>query len=242
MSQPIAIISDIHGNAHALRAVLADLAAQGVGERLCLGDIVGYGASPAECIDLVRQHGLTCIQGNHDAMVGMNSPMDCLNESTRLSIEWTQKVLSVEQRNWLAALPMTHATPAYQAVHASLHQPGDWPYVLTPSDAALHFPHQTHAVCFIGHTHRPAFWVAGEVQQHDITSLEDIRLDRRQLVNVGAVGQPRDKDERACYVLYRPQKGDVWWRRVPYDIEGAQRAIMAAGLPPQFAGRLALGK
>ena len=114
--------------------------------------------------------------------------------------------------------------------------------MLTASDTALHFPHQSRPVCLIGHTHQPAFWVEGEDRKRDITSIESIVPTRKQLINVGSIGQPRDKDPRACYLLYRPDQQDVYWRRVNYDIASAQRAIIAASLPPKFAERLELGK
>ncbi|MDP1586827.1 MAG: metallophosphoesterase family protein, partial [Prosthecobacter sp.] len=120
--------------------------------------------------------------------------------------------------------------------------PAFWPYVLIAEMAALHFAHQTRPVCFIGHTHRPAFWVEGDSLGVDITSIEALKPSRKCLVNVGAVGQPRDRDERACYVIYRRDSQDILWRRVSYDIAGAQQAIIQAGLPAYFAQRLELGK
>ena len=156
--------------------------------------------------------------------------------------DWTERAISFEQRSWLAELPMTLERPDFQAVHAMLPHPEEWSYVLTAAHADLHFAYQTRPLCFIGHTHRPAFWVAGEDVGRGITSLEAIDMNRKQLINVGSVGQPRDGDECACYLLYRPDHADVWWRRIPYDIEAAQRAIEDAGLPIKFADRLRFGK
>lgn len=242
MNGNVAFLSDIHGNAHALRAVLQDMAAQGISERVCLGDVVGYGGSPGDCIDLLMQHGIPCVQGNHDAMVTTGVGLDGVKDTTRQSIEWTCGVLNQAQKDWLAALPMTMKAEDYEVVHASLHHPGEWSYVLRADAAALSFPHQTRPVCFIGHTHSPAFWVEGEVVGVDITSIEALKPNRKCLVNVGAVGQPRDRDERACYAIYRRDKQDILWRRVSYDIAGAQEAIIQAGLPAYFAQRLGLGR
>lgn len=108
--------------------------------------------------------------------------------------------------------------------------------------AAQNFLHQVHPVCFIGHTHRPAFWVEGESLAMDITSVEALRLGRKCLMNVGSVGQPRDRDEHACYAIFRRDAQDILWRRLSYDISCAQQAIMDAGLPAYFAQRLQLGK
>ena len=243
MRHNIAIISDIHGNLPALQAVLADIAEQGVSEIICLGDVVGYGGQPAECVQLLRERGIVTLKGNHDAVVADGGSMEGYGRATMaLMWDWTEQALSFEQRSWLAELPMTLEKPDFQAVHAMLPHPEEWGYVLTAAHADLHFAYQTKPLCFIGHTHRPAFWVAGEDAARNITSLESIDMSRKQLINVGSVGQPRDGDESACYLLYRPDHADVWWLRVPYDIAAAQRAIEDAGLPIKFADRLRFGK
>jgi diadenosine tetraphosphatase ApaH/serine/threonine PP2A family protein phosphatase len=242
MNNSVVILSDIHGNAQALRAVLQDIADHGINERVCLGDVVGYGGSPGDCIDLLMEHGIPCVQGNHDAMVTPGAGLEGVKDATRQSIEWTRGVLTPAQKDWLTALPVTMQAEDYEVVHASLHHPGGWTYVLRSDAAALSFALQTRPVCFIGHTHSPAFWVEGDELGVDITSIEALRPNRQCLVNVGAVGQPRDRDERACYAIYRRETQDILWRRVSYDIGGAQQAIMQAGLPAYFAQRLELGR
>lgn len=243
MPPPIAFISDIHGNLPALQAVLGDITEQGVSEIICLGDVVGYGGQPAECVELLQERGIATLKGNHDAVVA-DGGMSEERGSGLMSLmwDWTERAISFEQRSWLAELPMTLERPDFQAVHAMLPHPEEWSYVLTAAHADLHFAYQTRPLCFIGHTHRPALWVAGEDVGRGITSLEAIDMNRKQLINVGSVGQPRDGDECACYLLYRPDHADVWWRRIPYDIEAAQRAIEDAGLPIKFADRLRFGK
>lgn len=242
MDDALAVLSDLHGNLHALQAVLADVEEQGIREVVCLGDVVGYGGKPAECVEVLRAAGIRYLRGNHDAMVASSSGMDGLTLQTRLAVEWTASVLSVEQRAWLAELPMTLEGDDWEAVHACLHRADDWPYVLTADMAALHFTHQSKPLCFIGHTHRPAMWVEGEALGVDITSIENLRAGKKCLVNAGAVGQPRDRDARACYAVYRRGQRDIWWRRVAYDVTAAQKAIHEAGLPPYFAQRLELGR
>jgi len=243
MSSAIAFLSDIHGNLPALQAVLTDIAEQGVSEIICLGDVVGYGGQPAECVDLLCERGIPTLKGNHDSMVADGKSMaDRGGAMMAMMWDWTERALSFTQRQWLHELPMSLERADFQAVHATLRHPEDWGYVLTGADADLHFAYQSKPLCFIGHTHRPAFWVAGEGDERNITSLESFDLARKQLVNVGSVGQPRDGDENACYLLYRPEQQDVWWRRVPYDIKAAQEAIEDAGLPVKFADRLRFGK
>lgn len=242
-NQPVAIISDIHANLPALTAVLEDIDKQGIEELVCLGDIVGYGAQPAECIELLQSRNFCAIlRGNHDAYVAADEESPNVSAETAEVIRWTRGKLTPEQRTWLGALPMTWQGRDYEVVHASLHKPEQWGYVLEPAAAAQHFAHQSKPLCFIGHSHQPKMFVEGEDRALDITSLESVRPDRKQVVNVGAVGQPRDRDERACYVVYRRAEQDVWWRRIPYDITSAQQAILASGLPGKYAHRLSLGK
>lgn len=239
----VAIISDIHANLPALTAVLEDIDKLGIEECICLGDIVGYGAQPAECIELLQARNLYAIlRGNHDAYVALDEEPTNVSTETAEVIRWTRGMLKSEQRAWLGALPMTWQGTDYEGVHASLHQPDQWGYVLEPSSAAQHFAYQSKPLCFIGHSHQPKMFIEGEDRALDITSLESVRSDRKQVVNVGAVGQPRDKDERACYVVYRRSEQELWWRRIPYDIAAAQQAILAAGLPGKYAHRLSMGK
>jgi diadenosine tetraphosphatase ApaH/serine/threonine PP2A family protein phosphatase len=243
MSESIAILSDVHANLPALEAVLADIESQGIRELLCLGDVVGYGAQPAECIELLRAKDfVTILRGNHDAYAACEVDPPNVSPETLEGIRWTRARLSPEHRDWLGALPLTWQGQDYEAVHASLHRPDEWGYVLEPAAATQHFAHQLKPLCFIGHSHQPKMLVEGEDRALDITSLESIRQDRKQIINVGSVGQPRDKDERACYLIYRRDRLDVWWRRVAYDVSAAQSAIVAAGLPMKFAQRLSHGK
>ncbi|MFC5455981.1 metallophosphoesterase family protein [Prosthecobacter fluviatilis] len=243
MHEPVAIISDIHGNLPALKAVIEDIEKQGIRERVCLGDIVGYGAQPAECLELLIASDFQVIlRGNHEVYVAADEELPNVSAETAEVIRWTRGRFTLEQRAWLGALPMTWQGRDCEAVHASLHQPEQWSYVLEPAAAARHFAHQSKPLCFIGHSHQPKMFVEGEDRALHITSLESVRANRKQVVNVGAVGQPRDKDERACYVVYRRAEQDVWWRRIPYDIAAAQKAILDAGLPGKYAHRLAVGK
>lgn len=238
MPSPIAFISDIHANLPALKAVLADIAEQGVSEIICLGDVVGYGGQPAQCVELLRQHGIVTLKGNHDAAVAHGIEA---GGRMKLMWDWTEQQLNFEQRSWLAELPMTLERQDFQAVHSMLPLPEEWGYVLTASHANLHFAYQTAPLCFIGHSHRPALWVAGEDAAHDITSPVSLDSRIRQLCNVGSVGQPRDGDCRACYVIYEASQQTVTWRRVSYDISATQKAIEDAGLPLPFAERLSKG-
>ncbi len=242
MTEPVAIISDIHGNLQALQAVIADIEGLGIRERVCLGDVVGYGAQPSECLELLRANDFHVIRGNHDAYAATEGDPQGVSEGVKESIQWTRRILSAEQREWLGALPMTWLAEDYEVVHASLPHPEQWGYIFDGRDAAHHFSFQQKNLCFIGHSHQPKMFVEGEDKALDISSLESLREGKKQVINVGSVGQPRDRDERACYVVYRRAEADLWWRRLDYDIEAAQRAIIEAGLPGKYAQRLTFGK
>ena len=239
MTGTLAIFSDIHANLPALRAVLADMEEQGITGRLCLGDIVGYGAFPAACVELLRDAGIRCLKGNHDAAVTRG--IEAAGLMKRMW-DWTAEQLDAEQRHWLSELPLVFEQPGFQAVHAMLPVPEDWNYVLNASDADVHFVFQTRPLCFIGHTHFPAFWLEDGEGSLETEITQKVFPERKQLVNVGSVGQPRDGDPRACYLIYDEAAGEVRWRRVSYDIASAQNAIEDAGLPLFFAERLAMGK
>ncbi len=239
----VAFISDVHGNVQALKAVLADIKSAGISDIVCLGDIVGYGGNPSECVDIIREAGIPSLLGNHDAMTDESRVQtQTMNPDAKRAIEWTKDALLPDQLAWLAALPVTMERGAFQAAHATLHDPEAWDYVQTLPDAWKNFAHQTRDLCFIGHTHWPAFYAEGEERAREVKSIENLTAGRKQLINVGSVGQPRDRDPRACYLIYRPDRRDVCWRRVEYDIEAAQCAILAAGLPARFAERLSDGR
>lgn len=243
MNPAVAILSDIHANLPALEAVLADIAQQGIRELVCLGDVVGYGAQPGACLERLRGLDFQVIlRGNHDSYVAGDVDPTDVSPETLAGIHWTRAQLSAEQRAWLGALPLTWQGPDFEAVHAALPHPEEWDYVLNAYAAERHLAHQQQGVCFIGHSHRPIMYVEGEGEPAEITSLETLRPGLKQVVNVGSVGQPRDQDERACYLIYDRSLQRVRWRRVSYDIAAAQSAIVAAGLPPRFAFRLAKGR
>jgi predicted phosphodiesterase len=238
----LAIFSDIHGNLQALEAVLEDINEKGISKLVCLGDIVGYGAQPAECLERVRKLRCKVVMGNHDALCAEGGGLEGLSERTRPGVLWTREQLDADQKAWLAALPYSLETEDCEMVHASLWQPVLWRYVLTTDEAALHFKKQKKQVCFIGHTHFPQAWEEGAERALDPVSIEDIRDGKRYLINVGSVGQPRDHDNRACYAIYSRGTKRVTFQRIPYDISAAQAAIAAAGLPTSYARRLELGK
>ncbi len=215
-TEPVAFISDVHGNLKALKAVLADIEARGVREIVCLGDIVGYGGSAAECVKLIRDAGFPCIRGNHDAYAGNTTPLPARGPDFELAFERIREQVGEEGCHWLGNLPLTYTGEDFEAVHASLYHSENWPYILIAPGAEIHFANQIKPVCFVGHTHQPKMWIEGMERPVD-GGIGKIRPDRKHVVDVGSVGKPRDDDERSCYVIYRRKDREVWWRRVAYD-------------------------
>lgn len=235
-----AIFSDIHSNLEALEAVLKDIKGQRITHLFCLGDIVGYAANPSECVEVIRDLECYAIRGNHDEMCIEDHPdMEGYNDMARKGLEYSRKHLSREQKNYLRDLPYSGMFPEYTFVHSCLHHPQSWIYVLSYREAALHFKEQTTAASFCGHTHFPIIFEDGDKLRAypGITRME-LAKDKRYLINVGSVGQPRDGDNRACYGIYEPESRIFEFRRIPYEIEKAQRKIIAAGLPELLAARL----
>jgi predicted phosphodiesterase len=240
----IAFISDIHANIDALEAVLADIDNQGADEIFCLGDIVGYGAAPSECLELVRSRCSATVKGNHDQMASEHGAILAL-ERVSAPIRFAREKLGKDQIQWLKDLPMIVRKEGLTLVHSSLHDPEEFNYVLWKHDAGLHFQHQETSLSFIGHSHSPL--IATQAPNGialDVPGVASVTLDPniRTLINVGSVGQPRDNYPRACYGYLDTASLTFSWRRVPYDIKRAQERIKEAGFPWDNAARLASGR
>lgn len=234
-----AIFSDIHSNLEALKAVLADIKRQKADVAICLGDIVGYGPNPAECLELVRNLKCPVLRGNHDHHAAQKKLPDWFSPLAHTGLVYSRGRLTKAQKDYLGALPLTLKTNAFEAVHASLHRPSTWPYVLDGMEAELHFEAQKSPLAFCGHTHQPCIWHYEEkLYYHGVNTIK-LSIGGKHLINVGSVGLPRDEDRRACYVLYDPETRQVKFRRVSYDVARTQAKIIAAGLPAELAGKLA---
>ena len=267
----IAILSDIHSNYEALTAVLAKCNEIGVDKYVCLGDIVGYNANPAECLEIVRGLNPICmVKGNHDEYAANNDEvMEGFNPHARKAVMWTKAQLSSEQRNWLANLPLRATVPGTNItlVHATLDSPDNWGYVFDVHHAADNFAYQFTQICFCGHSHVPvAFckkpistvtekpieeipgWThrEGEGVEARDTSVSDVleltlETGFKYLFNVGSVGQPRNRDPRASFAVISPDTREIFRYRVAYDIKTTQSKILAADLPERLALRLESG-
>lgn len=234
-----AIFSDIHANLSALESVLSDARSQGVENFACLGDVVGYGPNPADCIALLQKIDCVCVKGNHDDDASNNRVLDNLNNEARQSLEWTRESLSDSQKSWLADLPYTRRLGRNLLVHAAAESPESWPYIRNKFDAQAALHAQSAPVCFFGHTHIPvSYGLSGEKVSALKESTVSLEGSSKFLVNVGSVGQPRDGFTEACYVVYDRSTKLIEYRRVPYDISQTVSEIHRVGLLPSLAERL----
>jgi predicted phosphodiesterase len=254
----IAFLSDLHSNLEALTVALADVDQLGVEKLVCLGDVIGYGASPREVCQLVMERFPVCLQGNHDAALLDDQDARGFHERALRAIDWTRRAMNPELEenwpiwDWLGGLsPSMELQPngyeGLQIVHASPCEP--LAEYLMPNLPAGHpkllanFEAAHHRLTFYGHTHHPGSFCEGQAftpaKGHDA----ELKLDpgRRYLINVGSVGQPRDADNRLAYALFDGET--VRWRRLEYDVEAAsQRILQIPELPETLGVRLLAGK
>ena len=238
-----AIIADIHANLEALNVVLEDIKAQGCTHTACLGDVVGYGANPKECLDIIRGMNIPCVKGNHDEMCSVNADLEGFNPHAAEAVHWTRQQLDEDDCQWLRDLKYIRLVTSFSIVHATLDVPQKWGYVFDKLAAAASFTYQNTPVCFFGHTHVPRAYIRDH-QVHSVDNWDMIAIEpgKKYFLNVGSVGQPRDGDWRASYAIYSPKEHHVQLRRLDYDVEQAQQKIIAAGLPPRLATRLGEGR
>ena len=246
----IAVVSDVHANLAALQAVLADIDAVAPGAAIWhTGDVVGYNAEPNEVVALLRERGATGVMGNHDAAVLGELEVKWFNPAAAAAVKWTATHLTPENATWLHALPKISEMGAATLVHASLLKPLE-EYVIDAEGARENLLALSTPVLFHGHTHIPAYWaLRGNQPASVVIDGHAQPLLSPSLINVGSVGQPRDRDVRASWVLWDRSDdgsaigalGTVQWRRVPYDVARTQALVRAAGLPEFLADRLGEG-
>jgi len=231
----IAIISDIHSNLEALQTafgIIDDLKPDTV---ICLGDIVGYGPNPTECLDIIRSKCSVVIKGNHDEAVTVESEAEKFNPYAVEAVKWTREQLDSGHRDYLSGLPYMHEIDDMLFVHGSPAIPENWDYIFTAYDAQSHFPTFTQSVCFIGHTHIPGIYTENG-------SYGAFNRDTRYIINVGSVGQPRDGNPRLSFGLFDTERWDYQNIRCEYDARVTASKIQQAGLPGFLADRLILGR
>jgi predicted phosphodiesterase len=225
-----AIIADVHANLEALQAVLDDAAGQRCTRFAFLGDLVGYCADPKACLDLIRSMGATCVQGNHDEYCAADTTPKGVNPTAAKAIAWTRKQLVDGDRHWLRNLPHVETVEDFTVVHATLARPEKWEYVFDSVAAADSLAYQNTQICFYGHTHVPVAFVRDTGVRGVTYTKFKLEAGKRYLVNPGSVGQPRDNNPTAAYVIHDLDEASVELRRLPFDFTETQRKIREAGL------------
>jgi predicted phosphodiesterase len=239
-----AIIADIHANLTAFEAVLDDMERRGgVDEIWCLGDIVGYGPDPHECIERLRQYNHVCVAGNHDwAAIGKISTAD-FNPDAALACQWTAGQLNKKDVKYLEKLPMVIDKDTFKLVHGSPREP-IWEYVISTGIARENFNFFQLLYCLVGHSHVPFVFREEDGSCTSSRLVDNIGLavgESRLILNPGGVGQPRDGDPRASYAIYDSETRIVKLHRIPYDVAAVQDRMMKKGLPVRLAVRLQHG-
>jgi diadenosine tetraphosphatase ApaH/serine/threonine PP2A family protein phosphatase len=244
----VAVLSDIHSNRHALEAVLAAIDEAGVEQTWCLGDMVGYGADPDACTALVRERCDTCLVGNHDLALLGALDISTFSEAAATAVEWTRENAGADTLEFLGGLDPAASRQGIGLFHASPRDPV-WEYVLSTDQAEAGLDAQEERVGLIGHSHVALFFLRapgvrrGHAQGAQATDGAEVEIgDGEWLLNPGSVGQPRDGDPRAAWLELDTEQWLARYHRVPYDVDGAASAILAAGLPKVLAERLEVGR
>jgi len=240
----IAVLSDVHANLEALNVVRQEIARESVDRVVCLGDVVGYGASPNECCDIVRELADVVVLGNHDAAVAGHMDYSFYYDAARDVLDWTIAQLKPANLDWLRSLEYTRRIEDVEYCHGSPLQPPEFEYIFALEQARqlLDYRDRLATLTFIGHSHLCKAFAIGPDQVHDVVASRlSFRRGYAYLISVGSVGQPRDYDNRAGFVLLDTAVPSVEFRRLEYDIETSARKIFDAGIAYNFGKRLFLG-
>jgi len=237
------VFSDVHSNLEAFEAVCEDFKSCRIDRFLFCGDIVGYGASPSECIAKLISLDPVCIAGNHDWAVADVIDLDSFNQMANQSIVWTKEKINESERLFLSNLELMKNGTTWRLVHGSLNNPQDFNYMSDEYMAARTFSCLEEQVCFVGHTHKAGIFIQNR-EKISLTQEKLLKLkkDLRYIVNVGSVGQPRDGDCKASFCVYDDVDSSVEFRRVPYDARRARQKIIDCGLPKILGDRLLAGR
>ena len=238
------IFSDVHSNLEALEAVLEAYRHASIDKYLCVGDIVGYAANPRECIEKVRLIASASVAGNHDWACSDLFSIDYFNPLAAKAVIWTKDKLNQQESYFLKSLKLTFSNQDLTLVHATLNDPAAFSYLSDIQSAGATFRLLNNKLCFIGHTHVPEAFIQNEDNGIDYFDGQTIKIERNKkyIVNIGSVGQPRDGNPRAAYCIYDTEEKTVWLKRRTYDFKATGKKIIAAGLPELLAGRLAVGR
>jgi len=237
------IFSDVHSNLEALETVIKAYKSEKIDIYLCLGDVVGYGANPVECIQITKDIAQITIAGNHDwATAGLFS-LEYFNDWAKKAVLWTQEKIDSANHKFISSLRLVYENEDLVLVHGTLNQPEEFNYMTDLLQASRTFALMRKSICFLGHTHSVGILIQDKEERIDYQREERLKLKEgyRYIVNVGSVGQPRDGNNKASFCIYDTKKQEVSIKRIDYDVKSAQAKIIAADLPRFLATRLSAG-
>ena len=237
------IFADVHSNLEAFNAAVRTFPAGDDTSLVFAGDIVGYGANPNECMELFISLNPESVLGNHDAAVIDKTDVTNFNEYAAGAVLWTKDHLTQQNKDYLRALPLVREEKLFTVCHGTLHNPESFTYMMSGADAMHTFELMKTKICFVAHSHIPGIFTFrdGQVYKSFKEKLV-LKKEEKYIINVGSIGQPRDNDNRSSYCTYDPDKDEVKFHRVEYDIKIARKKIINAGLPPILGDRLLVGR
>ncbi|MDP2939377.1 MAG: metallophosphoesterase family protein [Candidatus Omnitrophota bacterium] len=236
------IFSDIHSNLQAMEAVLESYLKENIDKYFCVGDIVGYAANPIECLDWVRKLNPVIVAGNHDWAVADLFDMEYFNPIAKQAVLWTKEVLGEKEKSFLGNLPMVFEDENFSLVHGTLDNPQDFDYLTNEFIAKRTFAFMKNNLLFVGHTHVAGIFIedGGSISYFEEESIK-LTSNKRYIVNVGSIGQPRDGNPRPSFCIFDTNTKVLETRRINYNIQEAKKRIIEAGLPSYLAERLSIG-
>jgi len=236
------IFADVHSNLEALEAVVNGYKDERIDRYLCVGDIVGYAANPLECIQIIKRLSPVMVAGNHDWGAVGRLPFEYFSRVAREAIIWTSSVLGSAEKDFLFGLPLLYTEGNFILVHGTLFRPQDFYYLNTAVAASRSFTVLDKQLCFVGHTHKPGVFVEQDkdLSFRKFSSLK-IENNKRYIINVGSVGQPRDGNPQAAFAIYDTDEKIVELKRVTYNFSATQEKILKLDLPGSLARRLSEG-
>lgn len=239
-----AFFSDVHANLEALKNVIRDFEKEKIDKIFFLGDAVGYGPDPNDCLSLIQKTGEVRLMGNHDyAALGLLD-ISYFNPYAKEAIEWTRKKLTEKSIEIISGYKIDHRFDIFHLVHSTPKEPLNWDYIFYLEEAEENFPYFNAQICLIGHSHSPFIIMKYKEKRcylHDKPETE-IQDGFKYLINIGSVGQPRDGNNHSCYLIYDSVQSKAWLKRIPYDLKRTQQKMKKANLPAYLIERLALGK
>lgn len=238
------IFADVHSNLQALDAVLDAYRKEKIDQYLCVGDVVGYGANPKECIEKIRALETVIVAGNHDWVSVDLLSADYFNTYAKEAVLWTKRKLGDGDRIFLESLKLVYKNQDLTLVHGTLHVPENFDYMVDAYSASMTFGLLETSICFVGHSHIAGIFIKdkdGNISYNE-DSMLDLKRHNKYIINAGSVGQPRDNNPDACYCIFDTDNKEVQIKRISYDVHTAKKRIIAEGLPRFLGDRLIVGR